>query len=236
MENNIQQGPITKGNSTSLLRSVFTFMAAGLGITGAIAYWFGNSMELLSYLINFETGSHTILGWVVMLAPLGFVLLISGMYKRLSATAMSGLFVAFSAIMGISLSYIFLIYDIGAIYKTFLITAGTFGVMAFAGYTTKQDLSKMGSILMMALVGIIIASVANFFFRSGQLDYIISILGVLVFTGLTAWDVQKIKRIQEENPEAAADGKLAIMGALTLYLDFINLFLFLLRIFRDNRD
>jgi len=236
MENNIQQGPITKGNSTSLLRSVFTFMTAGLGITGAIAYWFGSSRELLGYLINFETGSHTILGWVVMLAPLGFVLLISGMYRRLSATAMSGLFVAFSAIMGISLSYIFLIYDIGAIYKTFLITAGTFGVMAFAGYTTKQDLSKMGSILMMALVGIIIASVANFFFRSGQLDYIISIIGVLVFTGLTAWDVQKIKRIQEENPEAAADGKLAIMGALTLYLDFINLFLFLLRIFGGNRD
>lgn len=235
MENNIQQGAITKGNS-SLLRSVFTFMTAGLGITGALAYWFGSSPELMSSLINFETRSHTILGWIVMLAPLGFVLLISGMYQRLSAVAMSGLFVAFSAIMGISLSYIFLIYDIGAIYKTFFITAGTFGVMAFAGYTTKQDLSKMGSILMMALVGIIIASIANFFFRSGQLDYIISILGVLVFTGLTAWDVQKIKRIQEENPEAAADGKLAIMGALTLYLDFINLFLFLLRIFGGNRD
>lgn len=236
MENNIQQGPITRGNSASLLRTVFTYMAAGLAITGALAYWFGNSVELLSYLINFETRSHTILGWIVMLAPLGFVLLISGMYRRLSALAMSGLFVAFSAIMGISLSYIFLFYEIGAIYKTFLITAGTFGVMAFAGYTTKQDLSKMGSILMMALVGIIIASIANFFFKSGQLDYIISILGVLVFTGLTAWDVQKIKRIQEENPEAAADGKLAIMGALTLYLDFINLFLFLLRIFGGNRD
>ena len=138
--------------------------------------------------------------------------------------------------MGASLSFIFLMYTGASIAKTFLITASMFGVMAVVGYTTKTDLSKFGSILMMGLVGIIIASVVNMFMRSGTMDYIISFLGVLIFTGLTAYDVQKLKRIGAQmGSEGEMTRKFTIMGALTLYLDFINLFLFLLRFFGNRR-
>jgi hypothetical protein len=147
-----------------------------------------------------------------------------------------GLFMAYSLLTGMSLSFIFIIYSTSSIASTFFISAITFGIMAFAGYTTKTDLTKMGSLLFMALIGIVIASVINLFIGSGPLDYIISIVGVLVFTGLTAYDVQKIKRIGAGIEHGTASSqKLMIMGALTLYLDFINLFLMLLRLL-GNRD
>jgi FtsH-binding integral membrane protein len=219
-----------------LLQKVFTFMAGGLTVTGVLAYMFGTNASLFNYLVSQDTGSHTALGWVVMFAPLVLVLIMSGAYRKFSTQGLLLTFIAFSAIMGISLSYIFFMYPFGTISTTFFITAGTFGIMALLGFTTQTDLSKMGSLLMMGLFGIILASVVNMFIGSGFMDYIISILGVLIFTGLTAYDVQKIKRLAEAEPGAANDGKIAIMGALTLYLDFINLFLFLLRFFGGNRD
>lgn len=224
----------------SFLSNVFTYMAGALAITGLISYWFGNSAELLSYLINFDvvnqTVSPSLLGWVVTIAPLAFVLTMSLAFNKLSSMTLLLLFVVYSAVMGMSLSFIFLMYTSASIASTFFISAATFGAMAVLGYTTKQDLTRFGGILFMALIGIIIASVVNFFLGSETMDYIISIAGVLIFTGLTAYDVQKLKRIGsgvEYGTESA--NKLAIMGALNLYLDFVNLFLFLLRLFGDRR-
>jgi FtsH-binding integral membrane protein len=151
---------------------------------------------------------------------------------------MAILFIAFSILMGMSLSFILLVYTAGSVYKTFAITAAMFGVMAVLGYTTKTDLTRFGSLMMMGLFGIIIAMVINMFLHSGTMDYIISIIGVLVFTGLTAYDVQKLKKMSQSGMEEMGDGnvrKLSIMGALTLYLDFINLFLFLLRFLGNRR-
>lgn len=220
----------------SFLSNVFSYMGGALAITGLLAYWFGNSEHLMSYLINYTTGGMTMLGWIVMFAPLAFVLVMSFAFNKLSSFSLLGLFVLYSGVMGVSLSFIFLAYTAGSIASTFFITSATFGVMAVVGYTTKQDLTKFGSILIMALIGIIIASVVNMFLGSSALDYIISIVGVLVFTGLTAYDVQKLKRIGsgvEYGTESA--NKLAIMGALNLYLDFVNLFMMLLRLFGDRR-
>jgi FtsH-binding integral membrane protein len=150
----------------------------------------------------------------------------------MSFTTLLAVFLGYAAVMGISLSFIFLVYDLGIITKVFFITAGLFGTLAFIGYTTKTDLTKFGGILMMAVIGIVIASVVNMFMKSSQMDYIISCVGVLVFTGLTAYDVQKIKRIGAGVEFGTAEAsKLALMGALNLYLDFVNLFMFLLRVF-----
>ncbi len=223
--------------SRAFISQVFTYMSAALAITGVVAYLFGTSADLLGLLINFETGSKTALGWIVMFAPLGFVLLMGTMVEKLSTSAMLLAFIAFSVIMGMSMSYIFLIYTQGSIYTTFFVTSATFGVMAFVGYTTKTDLTKFGSILTMALFGIIIASLANMFMRSEGMQYIISIVGVLVFTGLTAYDTQKLKEIGAQVGTGSATAtKMAIMGALSLYLDFINLFLMLLRLFGGRNN
>ncbi|NVO03637.1 MAG: Bax inhibitor-1/YccA family protein [Bacteroidetes bacterium] len=218
--------------SRTFIANVFSWMALALAITGVVAYFFGNNAELtnLLYYTNGVKSSLTGLGWVVMLAPIGFVLLMSWGMNKLSAPMMMLLFVVYSIIMGMSLSFIFLIYTHGSIAATFGITAGMFGLMAFVGYTTKTDLTKFGSIMMMGLVGIIIASIVNMFMKSGTMDYIISFIGVLVFTGLTAYDVQKLKRIGAGVEFGTQETtKLTILGALSLYLDFINLFLFILR-------
>lgn len=221
----------------TFIANVFSWMAVALGITAFFAYYFSTNEVFISSLITqTEKGvSMSGLGWVVMLAPLAFVLVMSFGFNKLSAGLLTLLFVAFSFIMGMSLSFIFIVYTGTSIFLTFAVTAGTFGVMAIAGYTTKIDLSKFGSIMFMGLIGIIIASLVNMFMKNPMMDWVISIAGVLVFTGLTAWDVQKLKRIGA-SVESGTDPakKLVIMGALTLYLDFINLFLFLLR-FLGNR-
>ncbi len=221
--------------SRTFLSNVFSWMFLGLLSTAGTAYIFSGSEALMSLLVS-ETGM-TGLGWVVMLAPLGFVLLMSFGFNRLSSLAMIILFMVYAVLMGMSLSFIFLAYSLGSIASTFAITAGMFGSMALLGYTTKTDLTKFGSILIMALVGIVIASFVNLLLlKSSMFDYVISLLGVLIFTGLTAYDVQKLKRIgsgMEEGLESTR--KLVIMGALTLYLDFINLFLFLLRFLGNRR-
>lgn len=218
----------------NFVANVFAWMGIALAITAFTAYYFATNLSLLSALINPE-GGMTILGWVVMLAPFGFVIAMSYGYQRFSVGTLTLLFGIFSILMGASLSFILLQYTSASVFKTFVVTAGMFGVMSFVGYTTKTDLTKFGSLMFMGLIGIIIASVVNMFMQSGTFDYIISFIGVLVFTGLTAYDVQKLKRIGA-GVEYGAEStkKLVIMGALSLYLDFINLFLFLLR-FLGNR-
>ncbi|MEO8796024.1 MAG: Bax inhibitor-1/YccA family protein [Daejeonella sp.] len=229
----IKQTGITSKN---FLSNVFIWMFVALGISAAFAYIFSQNDSLLRLLIDTETGSMSTLGKVAMFSPLAFVLLMSFGLNRLSFPVLALVFVAYAAITGISLSFILFIYSSSSILTCFISAATLFGVMAIAGYTTNQDLTKFGSILMMFLVGIIIASVVNFFMKSSQLDYIISFIGVAIFVGLTAYDVQKLKRIGEglEYGDATAS-KMVIMGALTLYLDFLNLFLMLLRLFGSRK-
>ncbi len=225
-----------KSVSNTFIANVFSWMFLALSITALTAYIFSTSESFLSTLFNPETGGLTMLGWVVTLSPLGFVFLMSFRFQKLSASTLILLFILFSVLMGMSLSFILLIYTGSSIALTFVVTAAMFGLMAFTGYTTKVDLTKFGSLMFMGLIGLIIASVANFFLNSGTLDYIISFVGVLVFTGLTAYDVQRLKRIGmgvEYGTETTS--KLTIMGALRLYLDFINLFLFLLRFLGNRR-
>lgn len=232
-----KDGQVLSGTmEQSFIANVFTYMFAALAITGVIAYWFGSSATLLSYLVNLETGGMTGLGIFVAFAPLAFVLVMSFAFNRLSSLILLVLFIAYSVLMGMSLSFIFLIYTSASIVNTFAVTSVTFGIMALVGYTTKTDLTKFGSILFMGLIGIIVAMMINWFVGSETMELIISILGVLIFTGLTAYDVQKLKRIGagvEYGSETT--NKLAILGALNLYLDFINLFLFLLRFLGDRR-
>lgn len=227
---NTQSIPMAK----TFLSGVFMWMFLALAITAATSWLFATTPELIGLLIT-ETGM-SFLGWVVMLAPLGLVILLSAGVNRMAASTMVLVFVVFSILMGASLSFIFLVYELGSIAKTFVITAGMFGTMSVVGYTTKTDLTKFGSLMFMGLIGIIIASVVNIFMQSSAMDYVISFIGVLVFTGLTAYDVQKLKRMGSqvtENSESVR--KMTIMGALTLYLDFINLFLFLLRFFGNRK-
>lgn len=234
--NYVQSEQETSAMSKTFLASVFSWMAAALVITSVVAYYFGNNMDLLSLLINAEGRGLSVLGYVVMFAPIGFVLAMSLGYNKLSYPILLFLFLVYAAVMGASLSFIFLVYTTGSIFGTFLSAAGMFGVMSVVGYTTKTDLTKFGSIMMMGLVGIIIASIINWFLQSDSMGYIISCIGVLVFTGLTAYDVQKLKRIGAGVEFGAeSTSKLVIMGALNLYLDFINLFLFLLRIFGGKK-
>ncbi|MEJ2594185.1 MAG: Bax inhibitor-1/YccA family protein [bacterium] len=220
----------------TFLSGVFMWMFLAMGITAATAYLFATTDSLISLMYNPESGGMSITGWIIMLSPLGLVLWMSAGFQRLSASAMLMIFVLYSVLMGASLSFVFLAFTGASIAKTFVITAAMFGFMAVVGYTTKTDLSRFGSIMMMGLVGLIIASLVNIFMQSSTMDYIISFIGVLVFTGLTAYDVQKLKRIGAGTyGEDEMTRKLTIMGALTLYLDFINLFLFLLRFFGDRR-
>lgn len=226
-------------NSTTLLRSVFSWMTIALIMTTVSSLLFAFVPELLRLLLTQnEAGgvSMSTFGWIVMFAPIGFVLLMSFGFNKLSYPALIGVFLAYAAVNGISLSFIFMIYNLGSIVNVFLSSVALFAVMAIAGYTTKTDLTKLGSILMIGLVGIIIASLINFFTKSDTMSYICSILGVVIFTGLTAYDVQKIKNLSNEDDGSAGFRKLSIMGALTLYLDFINIFLFLLRLFGGRKD
>ncbi len=200
---------------------VFAFCALGVASSpAALTFFFGNRLVFWGMLI-----AMFVMAWVI-----------PSRMERMSSGAVLGLFVLFSALMGCWLAPIFLVYRLGTIVYTLFITAGTFGAMSVYGYFTKTDLSKMGSYLMMALFGLIIACVVNIFWANSTLEWIISIAGVLIFTGLTAWDTQQVRRMAAANLEPALADKLATMGAMNLYLDFINLFLFLLRILGGNRD
>lgn len=211
----------------TLLRKVYVWMTLALVITGVTAYGVATSPGLTMTIAN-----NKILLWGLLIAELALVFGVSAAINRLSLTTATLMFVLYSVINGVTMSFLFAIFEISSIFSVFLITAGTFAAMAVLGYVTKTDLSSLGKILMMALIGMIIATLVNVFFvKSSGFDLIISYVGVLIFVGLTAYDSQKIKNMLM-TAEDAGEGyqKLALLGALTLYLDFINLFIYLLRI------
>lgn len=224
--------------SRKFIANVFMWMFVALGISAACAYTFASTPSLFHSLFDPITGQPSILFYIALFAPLVFVLLIRFGLNRMSYGILTLLFIAYSAATGISLSFILLYYTASSVLGVFLTSSVVFGIMAVAGYTTKTDLTKFGSLMIMLLIGIIVASLINMlpFIHSTGLSMLISYIGVAVFVGLTAYDVQKLKRIGAglEYGDASAK-KMALMGGLTLYLDFINLFLFLLRIFGRRR-
>ncbi len=215
-----------------LMRKVYVWMTLALAVSGLVAYYVAGN-ESIMYTIF----ANRAVFWILVIAEFGLVIGLTAAINKLSFPVAAIMFLVYSIINGVLLSSIFLVYEIGSIGTTFLVTAGTFAAMAVVGTITKKDLTKMGNILLMALIGIIIATVVNLFLHNSTMDIIISILGVLIFTGLTAYDAQKIKQMAE-----AADAvdnttqKLAVLGALSLYLDFINLFLYLLRFLGKARN
>jgi FtsH-binding integral membrane protein len=208
---------------------VYNHMTAGLVVTGIIAYLVSTSPAMIHAIFG------TPLRYLVIFAPLAFVLVISFGVQRLSLPALTATFYAYSAAMGLSLSSIFLLYTGGSIAQVFFISASMFLAMSLYGYTTKKDLTAWGSFLMMGLFGIIIAGIVNYFVHSPGISFAVSVIGVIIFVGLTAYDTQRIKETYSESWGAESNGKLAVMGALNLYLDFINLFLMLLRLMGNRR-
>jgi len=208
---------------------VYNYMAGGLALTGVAAYLTASTPALFNAIFG------TPLVWVVMFAPLGFVIFLSARINKMSLTGAQVAFWLFAAVMGLSLASVFVIYAGESIARVFFITASVFAAMSLYGYTTKKDLSGWGSFLFMGLIGIIIAAVVNLFLASSALQFAISVIGVLVFTGLTAYDTQRIKETYDVSASGEVAGKTAIMGALRLYLDFINLFLMLLQLFGNRR-
>ena len=221
---------------------VYNYMATGVLLTGIIAL-FSFKMSVVTdasgAIAGFTSFGNALffsgLKWVVMLSPFAVVIYMSFGIKNMSVAKAQTVFWIFASLMGLSLSWILLIYTGASVARVFFITSATFGAMSIYGYTTKRDLTKLGSFLMMGLIGIIIASVVNIFMQSSKMYFIISILGVLIFVGLTAYDTQKIKNMYSASDTGELMGKKAVMGALTLYLDFINLFIMLLRLFGQRR-
>lgn len=215
---------ISSPDIASFMSTVFSWMVAGLLVTGATAYYAATSGWYFSLMQGMGF-------WVVMLAPFAFLLVMNFGLQKLSVTTLALCFLAFAGTMGVSLGGIFFAYSLGSLAQVFAIAAGTFAIMAIAGYTTKVDLSKFGSILFMGLLGIILASVVNWWMKSTMMEFLISAGGVLLFTGLVAYDTQRLKRIAAGVEFGQVDPlKLALLGATSLYLDFLNLFLFLLRL------
>ncbi len=237
-----QSSAVTDEGLRAYMLKVYNYMATGILMTGIIA--------LITFKMSVVTDSSgSIVGltqvgnaiymsglkWLVMLAPLGIVFYMSFGINKMSAAKAQTTFWIFAALMGLSLSSILLVYTGMSITRVFFICSATFGAMSIYGYTTKRDLTKLGSFLMMGLIGIIIASIVNIFMKSSMMYFVISILGVLIFVGLTAYDTQKIKNMYAASDTGELMGKKAVMGALTLYLDFINLFIMLLRLFGQRR-
>lgn len=215
----------------ALMRKVYVWMALALALTGLTAYGIADNTNLAFTLIG-----NRALFWGIAIAEFALVMFLTARIRKMSLTTATLSFLLYSVLNGVTMSVIFLAFTASSIATTFYITAGTFGIMAFYGYVTKADLSKLGSILRMALLGLIVALVVNIFMRNSIFDLVISAVGVLIFTGLTAYDSQKIKTAlaMQEHPDETAQ-KVALLGALTLYLDFINLFIYLLRFFgRSN--
>ena len=221
---------------------VYNYMTTGLLLTGLVAYFFGKASIVtgeMGQIVGVTSIGALLFGsplkWVVMLAPLGFVFYLSARINKMSFSSAQITFWIFSAIMGLSLASIFIVYTQASIARVFFISSGTFAAMSLYGYTTKKDLTKLGGFLFMGLIGIIIASLVNLFFQSSALHFAISVIGVLVFVGLTAYDTQSIKNMYYAGDSESVGGKKALMGALRLYLDFINLFIMLLRLFGQRR-
>ncbi len=217
---------------SALFKSLYMQMAAALTLTGLTAYFTSQSQAFWATL-----ATNPSLLWILLFAQIGLVIWLSARVMRMSISMATILFIAYSVLTGITLSSIFLVYDMGTISTTFFVTAGTFLTMSIVGYTTRMDLSRIGNLLLMLLIGVIIATIVNIFVASSTLYWVITYVGVIVFVGLIAWDTQKLRTLFLEYGSADEGGqRLALLGDLTLYLDFINLFLHLLRIFGGNRD
>ena len=209
---------------------IYNYMASALALTGIVAYVFAGYLETNRALL------HSPVMWLIILAPLGLVMLLSFGINRLSAAAAQGIFWLYAGLMGLSMSTIFLTYTGASIARVFFITAGTFAAMSLYGYTTRRDLSQLGSFLFMGLIGVVIAMVVNLFLQSSALQFAICVIGVIVFVGLTAYDTQTIKEMYYEGDGHEIAGKKAVMGALRLYLDFVNLFMMLMQLLGVRRD
>jgi FtsH-binding integral membrane protein len=233
MEQNTIARPTTDVLVNNFVRSVYNWMAVGLALTGCVAFYVSNDRDILQFIAS------PMIQIVLFIAIIGLAVSIGGMMNRISAGTATGLFVLYSGLMGVLLAPIFIVYTQASITSTFFICAGTFVACSIYGWTTKRDLTSLGGFMMMGLIGIIIASLVNMFIQSSAMHYLIGYIGVIVFVGLTAYDTQKLKNMAMAQP-AGLDGavvrKGAILGALSLYLDFINLFLMLLRIFGQGRD
>lgn len=223
----------------SYMLKIYNYMSAALIMTGIIAFYAAHSEPMLSAMYTMQdhaiTGM-TPLAWIIMFAPLALVFYLGFRLQSMSLGAVQVAFWSYAALMGLSLSVIFLTYTQTSIARVFFITAGTFSGMSIIGYTTKKDLASLGSFLMMGLIGLIIASLVNLFLRSDSMQFVLSLVGVIIFVGLTAFDTQKLKDMYSSIQYDEMSGKLAIMGALTLYLDFINIFLNLLRLLGSRKD
>jgi FtsH-binding integral membrane protein len=224
----VDQAVFDEGLRRHMLR-VYNYMALGLVLTGAVAFIVGTTPAL--YVPIFSTP----LKWVVMLAPLAFVLFFSFRMQSMSASGAQTMFWAFCAVMGLSMASIFLVFTGTSIARTFFIAATMFGATSLYGYTTKRDLSQFGSFLIMGLIGVVIASLVNIFLGSTMLQFIVSVVGILVFVGLTAWDTQSIKEQYADHFDAESQQKLAVFGAFSLYLNFVNIFQLLLN-FTGERE
>lgn len=233
LEKIIRQQEMTNASTFKvLMRKVYLWMTLALMITGITAAGVANSPNILALIYSSQ-----VVMWGIIIAEFGLVIYISARLEKLSLSTATTLFALYSILNGVMLSSIFLLYSTAIISKVFFITAGTFGVTALYGYATKKDLSSLGNILFMALIGLVIATVVNVFMKSAMFDLILSYIGVIIFVGLTAWDSQKIKHMMMVQTDAdESSQKLALIGALSLYLDFINLFLYLLRIFGRSND
>lgn len=224
-------GVSVQEQTNSVLKRVYVRMFIALLVSAFCAMGVASSPALVAFIFG-----NKLVYWGMFIAMLAMAWILPARMQKMSTGAVLGCFILFAVLMGASLASIFFVYSPGSITYTFFITAGTFGAMSVYGYFTKSDLSKMGSFLFMALIGLIIATVVNIFVHSNGLGWIISIAGVLIFVGLTAWDTQTIKRMAAANLEPSLADKLATIGALNLYLDFVNMFLYLLRIFGGSRD
>ena len=214
----------------SYMLQVYNYMASGIALTGIVAYLVASSPTFINAIFG------TPLMWVVMLAPLGAVFFLSFKINSIKFSTAQIIFWAYAALMGVSMASIFLVFTGTSVARVFFITAGMFGAMSLYGYTTKRDLSAFGSFLFMGLIGIVLASVVNMFLASTALQFAISVIGVLLFTGLTAYDTQRIKELYNSLDDSEVYGKKALMGALTLYLDFINLFIMMMQLLGNRRD
>ncbi|MCM1517402.1 MAG: Bax inhibitor-1/YccA family protein [Pseudoflavonifractor sp.] len=233
MENfnvNAYNTPTLDNQVSQVMKRVYVKMFLALLVTSFTAWVIGSSTSFIYYM-----ATHSWVYWGLMLLELGMVIAISAALNKMSSAMATTLFYLFAVVNGAVFSIILSVYTTDSIFKTFLITAGVFGAMSVYGYFTDRDLTKVGTFLYMALWGLVIAIVVNIFWANNTLEWIISIAGVLIFVGLTAWDTQKIKQMAAQMPNAT-DGRLATLGALSLYLDFINLFLYLLRFFGNSRD
>lgn len=222
----------SRAAQSSLMRSVYVWMTLALVITGLTAMYVAKSMTLIQLMME-----NSLFFWGLLLAEVGVVVYLTARIHRMAFSTATVLFILYSLLNGVTLSVLFLVYTFSSIATTFFVTAGTFGAMALFGYVTRRDLSRIGSLCIMGVIGLIIASVVNFFLHNSMMDLVISCAGVLVFVGLTAYDAQKIKRLlMTEGMEVnETTQKIALLGAMTLYLDFINLFIYLLRLLGDRK-